>query len=88
MSETDDQEYLEKLGWQKDRASVFTPLLGDMFQVEWHDSDFIFANLCLFNVDLMQKVYSRSLKCKKGTWFVTTAKRLPHAEKSGTADAD
>lgn len=87
LCNTDAQEYLDILGWPKERASTFDPILGDMFQIDWHNSDFIFANLCLFNAELMEQVYQRSLKCKKGTWFVTTAKRLPHAERMGSADA-
>jgi hypothetical protein len=28
---------------------------------------------------MMERIYQQSLKCKKGTWFVTMSKRLPHA---------
>ena len=59
-----------------------------MFQYNWSDADFIFANLCLFNVTLMEQVYEQSKKCKKGTWLVTMTKRLPYTEKAGTEDAE
>ena len=29
---------------------------------------------------MMEQIYTMSLKCQKGSWFVTMSKRLPHAE--------
>lgn len=29
---------------------------------------------------MMEQIYQKSLKAKKGTWFMTMTKRLPHAE--------
>lgn len=29
---------------------------------------------------MMEEIHNMSLKCKKGSWFVTMSKRLPHAE--------
>ena len=47
----------------------------------------IFANSTCFSAPMMEQIYQTALKCKKGTWFVTMSKRLPHAEKveEGTA---
>ena len=41
----------------------------------------VFANSTCFGGPMMEQIYEQSLKCKKGTWFVTMSKRLPHAEK-------
>ena len=30
---------------------------------------------------MMEAIYQKTLKCKKGTWFITMSKKLPHAEK-------
>ena len=30
---------------------------------------------------MMERIYETSLKCKKGTWFMTMSKRLPHSDK-------
>ena len=52
-----------------------------MFAIDWTDSDFIFANSTCFQAPMMERLYQMSLKCKKGTWFMTLSKRLPHADK-------
>ena len=52
-----------------------------MFEIEWHDADMLFANSTCYTVPMMETIYQQSLKCKKGSWFVTMSKRLPHAEK-------
>ena len=57
-----------------------------MFEVPWSDSDMVFANSTCFGGDMMEQIYQKSLKCKKGTWFVTMSKRLPHAEKVGQGE--
>ena len=57
--------------------------MGDIFQIMWHDADMVFANSTCFTQDMMERIYQQSLKCKKGTWFVTMSKRLPHADKVG-----
>lgn len=52
-----------------------------MFEIEWANADFILGNLCCFSEQIMEQLYQKSLLCKKGTYFLTTGKRLPHAEK-------
>ena len=52
-----------------------------MFAIEWHESDLIFCASSCLNATIMKGIYEKSLKCKKGTWFITTSKKLPHAAK-------
>ena len=52
-----------------------------MFVQDWHTADMVFANSTCFDVQMMELIYNQSLKCKRGTWFVTMSKRLPHAER-------
>ena len=40
----------------------------------------IFCNSTCFSIAMMEEIHNMSLKCKKGSWFVTMSKRLPHAE--------
>ena len=41
----------------------------------------VFCNSTCFTNEMMERIYQTALKCKKGTWFVTMSKRLPHAER-------
>ena len=41
----------------------------------------LFVNSTCFTAEMMENIYQMGLKCKKGSWFVTMSKRLPHAEK-------
>ena len=53
-----------------------------MFNIEWADSaDMIFANSTCFDPAMMEQIYTLSLRCKKGTWMITSSKQLPHSEK-------
>jgi len=52
--------------------------------IDWHDADMLFCNSTCFNAPMMQTIYEKTMKCKKGTWFVTMSKRLPHAFKIET----
>ena len=74
-----EEEYKELLGWPKGAAPSFEPILGDMYEQNWHEADMIFANSTCFTVPMMERIYQQSLKCKRGTWFVTMSKRLPYA---------
>ena len=61
-------------------APKFDVSFGDMFTYDWHDADMIFANSTCFNNPMMENLYEQSLKCKKGTFFLTMSKKLPYAE--------
>ena len=73
--------YVSIFGWAPTAAPRFEVVQGDMFEIVWHDADMIFANSTCFNAPMMEQIYQQSLKCKRGTWFVTMSKRLPHADK-------
>lgn len=77
----DSAEYEAIFGWPTSSAPAFDPVMGDMFEIEWHGADMIFANSTCYTADMMEIIYSQSLKCKKGSWFVSMSKRLPHAER-------
>ena len=69
------------LGWPKAAAPRFDVVLGDIFAHDWSDTDFFFCNGLLFNNDIMEQIYQKTLKAKKGSWFMTTSKRFHHSEK-------
>lgn len=77
----DANEYQESFGWPLAQAPTFEPVLGDIFEVDWTDGDFILCNGSCFNITIMEAIYAKSLKCKKGTWFLTMSKRLPKSVK-------
>ena len=52
-----------------------------MFNIDWTDADMIFANSTCFDQAMMENIYEQSLRCKKGTWMITTTNKLPYAEK-------
>lgn len=81
MADVDPVEYEGIFGWPAVSAPRFEVVLGDIFEIEWHDVDMLFCNSTCFSATMMQTIYERTLKCKKGTWFVTMSKRLPHTEK-------
>ena len=60
-------------------------MLGDIFSYDWADADFIFCNSTCFTNEMMERIYEQSLKAKKGTWFATMSKKLPHVEFYGIA---
>ena len=62
-------------------APRFEVVLGDIYEHDWSDADMIFCNSTCFSAEMMERIYEKTLGCKKGTWFVTMSKRLPHAEK-------
>ena len=74
-------EYEQFLGWPREKAPPFEVILGDIFEIDWADSDFILCNCSCFNFTIMEQIYEKSLNCKKGTWFLTMSKRLPKAVK-------
>ena len=82
IAEVDSDEYLELFGWPKEHAASFEVVNGDMFQIDWSGADFVFANSTCFPQEMMEQIYQSSLKCKKGTWFVTMSRILPHAKMS------
>ena len=82
----DAEDYEQMFGWLLSGAPKFDVVLGDMFAIEWHQADMVFANSTCFDITMMETIYQQSLKCKKGTFFVTMSKRLPHAEKIGAND--
>ena len=55
-----------------------------MFNIDWSDADMIFANSTCFDLAMMENIYEKSLRCKKGTWMLTTTNKLPHTEKART----
>ena len=81
VQNTPAEEYQELFGWQSQNAPAFEVKQGDMFLEPWHEADMVFANSTCFDVQMMERIYEQSLKCKRGTWFVTMSKRLPHAER-------
>ena len=67
------------LSWEKQNAPSFEVIQGDLFLHEWENADMIFCNSTCFPEEMMEQIYQKSLKCQKGTWFVTMSKKLPHA---------
>ena len=67
-------------GWPKADAPRFEVVLGDIYEHDWSDTDFFFCNSTCFNNAMMVEIYEKSLKAKKGSWFMTMSKRLPGAE--------
>ena len=55
-----------------------------MFKQDWSTSDLILANSTCFYAPMMEKIYEKSLTCRKGTWFITLSKKIPHADKIST----
>ena len=81
LAEVEAQQYEQIFGWPVASAPRFEVVLGDIMAIDWHDADMLFCNSTCFNANMMETIYQKTLKCKKGTWFVTMSKRLPHAEK-------
>ena len=81
VASVDPAQYEAMFGWPHAKAARFDVVQGDILEIDWHDADMIFCNSTCFGASLMQSIYEKTLKCKKGTWFVTMSKRLPHAEK-------
>ena len=81
IAEVDAAQYEQIFGWPKEAAPRFEAVLGDMFNIEWADADMIFANSTCFDPSMMEQIYTQSLRCKKGTWMITSSKQLPHSEK-------
>ena len=77
----DADEYQQLFGWQKDVAPQFDPIEGDMFGIDWTNADFIYANSTCFQEQMMDRIYQQSLKCKRGTWFMTMSKPLPRSDR-------
>ena len=51
-----------------------------MLEYEWADADMFFcASTCMTN-DLMEQISQKAKAAKKGSWFLTLSKTLPHAE--------
>ena len=69
-------------------APRFEVVLGDIYEHEWTDADMIFCNSTCFSAEMMERIYEKTLACKKGTWFLTMSKRLPHAEKLEDSNQD
>ena len=81
LTATSDETYLERFGWPKEQATQSLSLeLGDILEADWGECDLIFCASLLFGVDIMQRVYEKSLSCKKGSWFLTLGNRLPNTE--------
>ena len=72
------EDYLKLFGWPYMIAPRVELFNGDMFSFDWSDADFIFANCCCFDEYMMERMYKKSLKCRKGTWFMTVTNKLPH----------
>lgn len=70
-------EYQEKHGWAKERAPTYLVDQGDILEEDWSDCDLIFCASLLFGAAFMKLIYEKSLKCKKGSWFITLGFRLP-----------
>ena len=81
LTEVVASEYEQVFGWPVVSAPKFDVCQGDVFAMDWSDADMIFCNSTCFSADMMEQLYQQTLKVKKGTWFVTMSKRLPHAEK-------
>ena len=77
----DTAEYEAVLGWPSASAPIFEAFHGDMYLHDWHTADMVFCNSTCFNLRMMEKIYEQSLKCNRGTWFVTMSKKLPNAER-------
>ena len=75
------ETYQQIFGWPASAAPRFDVVLGDIYEHDWSDSDMIFCNSTCFSAEMMERIYEKTLSCKKGAWFVTMSKRLPHAEK-------
>ena len=52
-----------------------------MFGIDWTNADFIYANSTCFQESMMDRIYQMSLKCKRGTWFMTMSKPLPRSDR-------
>ena len=81
LREVEPAEYEQIYGWPVSAAPRFEVVLGDIYEHDWSDSDMIFCNSTCFPQEMMDRIYEKTLKCKKGTWFVTMSKKLPNAEK-------
>ena len=81
LTEVESSEYEQVFGWPVAAAPRFDVVLGDIYEHDWADADMIFCNSTCFSMDMMERIYEKTLTVKKGTWFVTMSKRLPHAEK-------
>ena len=57
IANVDPEEYQELFGWSKDAAPTFEVNKGDMFEFDWSDSDFIFANSTCFQSRMMEELY-------------------------------
>lgn len=73
-------EYEHTFGYPLARAPSFEVVLGDIFGHDWHDADLLFVNSTCFTNLMMDQIYMKSARCKKGSWFITLSKRLPYAD--------
>ena len=46
-------------------------------EIDWSDGDIIFANSTCYDKDLMEHLYFKSLKLKRGSYFITLTNQLP-----------
>ena len=81
LAETEPASYEQTFGWPVASAPRFEAVQGDIFEHDWSDSDMIFCNSTCFFPEMMERIYLKTLSCRKGTWFISMSKKLPHAAK-------
>ena len=67
-------------------APKFEVIHGDFFQKDWSAADLVFVNSTCFETSLMAKIEERSKLMKKGSWIITTTKKLPGCDSLITDD--
>ena len=58
-------------------APNFEVVHGDILKIDWSAADLVFANSTCFDIKLMRKIEERAMSMKKGSWMITTTKKLP-----------
>ena len=58
-------------------APKFEVVHGDILKIDWSAADLVFANSTCFDLKLMRKIEERAMLMKKGSWMITTTKKLP-----------
>lgn len=57
LETVDAEDYEQMFGWPLSGAPKFDVVLGDMFAIEWHQADMVFANSTCFDITMMETIY-------------------------------
>ena len=56
-TDVDPTEYEQIFGWPKASAPTFDTVLGDIFALEWAETDMLFCNSTCFGLPMMEQIY-------------------------------